>query len=394
MPASKSISNRALLINALSKGTQWPENLSDCDDTQVMVKALRDMPDTIDIGAAGTAMRFMTAFLCVTAGTHVITGSERMCHRPIGILVNALRELGAEIAYTGEEGFPPLHITGKPLTGKTLEIPGNVSSQYISALLMVGPVLTNGLTLHLTGEVVSRPYIDMTLSLMNDFGAEATWSEKNSITVKARPYNPTPFCIENDWSAASYWYEMVALSADKEAEVVLPNLRKESTQGDSRIQEFFRSLGVETDFLTEGIRLRKSKQQRNHLELDLVNQPDLAQTLVATCVALGVTFRFTGLQSLKIKETDRMLALENELKKLGFRIKQENDSVLSWNGERTVKEALPCIDTYEDHRMAMALAPCCLRLGKMRIHNPQVVSKSYPSFWDDLAKVSFTLSTP
>lgn len=390
LPASKSISNRALIINALSGSPLWPENVSDCDDTRVTVDALTRMPDTIDIGAAGTAMRFLTAYLSVITGTHVITGTERMRHRPIGVLVDALRSLGAEISYEGEEGFPPLRIRGGHLQGGILELPGDVSSQYVSAMLMIAPTLEQGLCLKLKGNIVSRPYIDMTLSIMKAYGAQASWSDKNTIEVKPQKYRPIPFRIENDWSAASYWYEIVALS--KDAEVVLPGLFRESTQGDSRVRDFFRPLGVETEFLSDGIRLYKSGTPVKQLKLDLVDQPDLAQTLVATCAAMGVSFCFTGLQSLKIKETDRIRALRNEMAKLGFLIQEADDSVLLWDGERTKKEPHPFIETYEDHRMAMTLAPCSLRLGGMRINNPGVVSKSYPRFWDDLREASFCIS--
>lgn len=394
LPASKSISNRALIINAISGSGTWPENVSCCDDTRVMVKALTERPETIDILAAGTAMRFLSAYLSVTPGTHTLTGTERMRHRPIAVLVEALRTLGAQVEYAGEEGFPPLRITGGRHRGGALSLPASVSSQYISALLMIGPTLAEGLTLCLEGELVSRPYIEMTLSLMRHYGAEVRWMDERTIRVQPVPYRPTAFCVENDWSAAGYWYEMVALSPDPKAEIILPGLYKDSTQGDSRIRDFFLPLGVHTAFTPEGVRLRKSGQPPvAHLELDLVNQPDLAQTLVATCAMLGVTFRFTGLQSLKIKETDRIHALRTELAKLGFLVSEAYDRILYWQGERT--EPLPAlaIDTYDDHRMALALAPCCLRTGRpLRINHPQVVSKSYPQFWTDLRQAGFHLS--
>ena len=215
LPASKSISNRALIIYALSGGSHIPQNLSDCDDTEVIIHALRFMPTEIDIKAAGTAMRFMTAYLCVMKGTHTLTGTERMKHRPIEVLVNALKTLGADIKYAGADGYPPLHITGKTLKGGLLSIPGNVSSQYISALLMIGPMLKNGLTLQLTGDIISRPYIDLTLWTMGEFGADAEWTSADTITVKPKPYQDREYFIENDWSGASYWYEMVALSKDR-----------------------------------------------------------------------------------------------------------------------------------------------------------------------------------
>ena len=231
LPASKSVSNRALIIYALSGGYKLPQNLSDCDDTEVIINAIRYMPEVIDIKAAGTAMRFMTAYLSVMRGTHVITGTDRMKHRPISVLVDALRKLGAHIEYVGEEGFPPLRITGSKLTGGLLEIPGNVSSQYISALLMIGPMLEEGLELRLTGDIISRPYIDLTLWMMREFGADADWSAGDTISVKPQPYSNRDYVIENDWSGASYWYEMVALSQDREATVRLSGLMDGSKQG-------------------------------------------------------------------------------------------------------------------------------------------------------------------
>ena len=244
LPSSKSISNRALIINALGNGTHHPENLSDCDDTRVMIRALNDDKETIDIMAAGTAMRFLTAYLSVTPGARIITGTERMQQRPIQVLVNALRELGADIEYVANDGFPPLRITGRELRKDTISLPGNVSSQYISALLMIAPVLTNGLTIRLTGDIISRPYINLTLQLMNDFGVRAEWTDDHRLKVEPQAYHSTPFYVESDWSAASYWYQIVALS--KEAEVTLPGLFKDSYQGDSQVAGIFRSLGVET----------------------------------------------------------------------------------------------------------------------------------------------------
>ncbi|MCD8302160.1 MAG: 3-phosphoshikimate 1-carboxyvinyltransferase [Prevotellaceae bacterium] len=395
LPASKSISNRALILAALSGGGARVKNVSDCDDTRVMVSALKGRHEVIDIMAAGTAMRFLTAYLSVTDGSCLITGTERMRHRPIGVLVDALRQLGAKVEYAGEEGFPPLHITGGRLRGGRLSLPGDVSSQYTSALLMIGPLLQGGLRLTLTGHIVSRPYIDMTLSLMREFGARARWKGEDEIEVEATPYTPpASYTVENDWSAASYWYEMVALSRDPGAEVTLPGLRRGSVQGDSRVAEFFSPLGVETEFTANGVTLRKSSRQVERLELDLAGQPDLAQTLVATCAAAGVAFRLTGLQSLKIKETDRMAALRQELAKLGFVIDEEGGDTLLWKGERREKEELPAIDTYDDHRMAMALAPCCMTCGELVINNPQVVSKSYPDYWADLERASFGIVKP
>lgn len=391
LPASKSISNRALILHALSGGSTRPENLSDCDDTQVMIRALDHMPDVIDIHAAGTAMRFLTAYLCVTPGTHTITGTERMQQRPIRILVDALRTLGARIDYAGNEGFPPLRINGTQLTDSEIELAGNVSSQYISALLMIGAVLPVGLKLRLTGDIISRPYINLTLQLMHDFGAQAGWTSENSISVAPGGYRDTPFRVESDWSAASYWYQMTVLSAGS-PEVELLGLFANSAQGDSHGAELFARLGVQTEYTPQGVKLRKQGHPVVRLDEDLVDIPDLAQTFVVTSCLLDVPFRFTGLQSLKIKETDRICALITELRKLGYVVHAEQDSILWWDGERCPADEQPGIDTYEDHRMAMAFAPACLVRPDIRINEPQVVSKSYPRYWDDLQAAGFGIT--
>ena len=402
LPASKSISGRALIINALSGSSLLPDNLSDSDDTQAMLNALREMPEVIDIGAAGTAMRFLTAYLSVTPGTHTITGTERMKHRPIGILVDALRTLGADIAYEGEEGFPPLRIAGRnDIEGGELSVPGNVSSQYISALLMIAPTLKKGLRLTLTGQIASRPYLDMTVSMMRDFGAEVEWIAKDVIEVKPGSYRQRPYHIESDWSAASYWCEMVALSPDAGAQVELVGLHHDSIQGDSKVWQLMSELGVATEYYeepdgTEIIRLRKTGNLACHFCHDFSHQPDLAQTFAVTCAMLDVPFRLVGLQSLRIKETDRIAALVEELGKIVCL--EGNDSELQWEGFYNIDdlELLPfeefTFDTYDDHRMAMALAPVCLRTGgEIVINNPEVVSKSYPHYWEDLEKVGFSI---
>lgn len=406
LPASKSISNRALIIHAISGGKVLPSNLSDCDDTEVIIKALEKMPDVINIKAAGTAMRFMTAFLSATAGEHTITGTERMQNRPIGVLVDALRYLGAEIEYTNKEGYPPLHIKGHPLEGGHLEIVGNVSSQYISALLLIGPILKNGLELKLTGEIASRPYIDLTLWTMQEFGASAEWTDVDTITVKPQPYQEKEYLIENDWSASSYWYEMMALNANMDSEIKLEGLMDGSKQGDSVVKYIFSLLGVKTDFANhqEGsidksdnttnkpttVTLKAHRCLLPRLDYDFTGSPDLAQTFVVCCCLMGVKFKFTGLASLKIKETDRIEALKKESRKVGYVIKDENDNTLIWDGEKCEPTYEP-IDTYEDHRMAMAFAPIAFKLPSLEINNPEVVSKSYPHFWEDLEKVGFEI---
>ena len=392
LPASKSISNRALAINMLAGNAKTPVNLSDCDDTRVMLEWLNDRPSTIDIGAAGTAMRFSTALLAVTEGSHIITGSERMKKRPIGILVNALRQLGAQIEYVEDDGFPPLRIVGNnSLEGGIISLPGNVSSQYISAMLMIGPTLKKGLTLQLTGEIISRPYINMTIAIMHSFGANVQFVTDNTIVVKPGKYNPNDYTVENDWSAASYWYEIIALANNTDATIYLPNLYKNSLQGDCKGAEVFRKLGVETQYTSNGVTIRKTPISIASLEYDFVEMPDLAQTFVVTCCMLGVHFHFTGLQSLKIKETDRINALKVEMKKLGYVIEDRNGSELLWQGELCKPMDNCAIDTYEDHRMAMSFAPVSMKIGKININDPHVVTKSYPHYWDDLKKVGFEL---
>lgn len=397
LPSSKSVSNRALIIHALAGGGEMPQNLSDCDDTRVMMDALSSMPDVIDIGAAGTAMRFLTAYLAVTSGSHILTGTERMRHRPIGVLVDALRRLGADITYVGEEGFPPLRVDGRPLDGGPLEIEGNVSSQYISALLMIGPALRHGLTLHMTGDVISRPYIDMTLWMMGEFGAEAEWTDASTIEVKPRPYSSRPYCIENDWSSASYWYEMVALGPEDSA-VTLTGLKDSSKQGDSSVRYIFSLLGVKTEFCGTSdpnrpttVRLTRNGRRVPRLEYDFVNSPDLAQTVVACCAVMNMPFHFTGLQTLKIKETDRIEALKAELLKLGYVLRDIDGRELLWDGTHCEPQPTPVIETYNDHRMALAFAPLALCRERMVIDNPMVVTKSYPHYWEDLAKAGMEI---
>ncbi len=392
LPASKSISNRALVIRALSGSKRPIENISMCDDSMVVVDALRDMPHTIDIKAAGTAMRFLTSLLATIPGEHIITGTERMCNRPIGILVDALRSIGADIKYIHAEGYPPLKISGKSLQGGDLTLPGNVSSQYISSLLMIAPTLQHGLTLKLTGKLMSRPYIDMTLAIMQQFGAVAGWNSDNVICVKPIPYSSVPYSIESDWSAASYWYEMVALCNDPTAEVILSGLFQDSLQGDAKVARIFEYLGVSTQYDGDAVRLFKNNSTKNEFNLDMRDQPDLAQTVVVTCCMLDIPFRISGLQTLRIKETDRIGALQKELGKLGFHLGVEGNDVIYWDGHvSTIPDNLIAIDTYEDHRMAMAFAPVALKRSNIIINNPQVVSKSYPTYWDDLRQAGFKL---
>mgnify|MGYP004677374737 FL=1 len=396
LPASKSICNRALVIHAMAGCTFPLNNLSDCDDTEVIINALKDMPDTINIKAAGTAMRFMTAYLASTPGIHTITGTERMKNRPIAVLVDALKRLGAEIEYVEKEGYPPLRIQGKVLEGGRLEVVGNISSQYISALLMIGPILKKGLELKLTGDIASRPYIDLTLCTMRQFGAEAKWTDIDTITVAPKPYTPiASYTIESDWSASSYWYEIMALHGNPESQIQLEGLTDNTKQGDSVVKYIFSLLGVKSDFANRDcispLKLKAHRCTLPRLDYDFTGSPDLAQTIVVACCAMGVKFRFTGLATLKIKETDRIEALKCELKKVGYVIHDENDNTLYWDGE-TCEASLVPIDTYEDHRMAMAFAPLAFKFPRLQINHPEVVTKSYPHFWEDLKAVGFSIT--
>jgi 3-phosphoshikimate 1-carboxyvinyltransferase len=390
LPSSKSISNRVLIIQHLSQSSDTINNLSNCDDTNVMAATFRDDPHTVNIMAAGTAMRFLTAYLSIAVGkTHIITGTERMCNRPISILVTALQKLGANIEYMEKEGFPPLLIQGQKMEGGELSLSGNISSQYISALLMIAPYLSGGLKLILTGNIVSRPYIDLTLNLMREFGAVIQWSDDHWIKVEEGEYKSRSFTVENDWSAASYWYEMVALS--DQGKINLPGLRADSSQGDSIVRYFFEKIGVHTEFNENGIILEKRPIEIRNLTIDFVNQPDLAQTFIVTAALLNLPFHFTGLQSLKIKETDRIAAMITEMRKIGFIIEEKEKGSLYWEGKRCETHLDNAIETYEDHRMAMAFAPTSIKLKSILISNPEVVSKSYPNYWEDLRLQNFNI---
>ncbi len=387
LPASKSISNRVLIIHSLCKAKTSLRNLSDCDDTSVMLSALSEDKEWVDIKAAGTAMRFLTAYFSIQEGRHILTGTERMRNRPIKILVEALRSLGAQIEYLEKDGFPPLKITGRKLQGGEVTLDGSVSSQYISALLMIAPLMEKGLTIYLSGTLISRPYVHLTLSLMKEFGIECNWKD-STIAIAPQDYQPKDFCVESDWSAASYWYEIAALS--KFSQIELLGLNKHSYQGDSHLVEIFEQLGVSTRYTEQGVCLKKNKDYSRKLIYNFVDQPDLAQTFVVTSVMKGIPFHFVGLQTLKIKETDRINALITELKKWGFLLRDSNNSTLEWNGER-VDVVSESIDTYEDHRMALAFAPASLLREQVIINNPEVISKSYPTYWEDLKKAGFII---
>lgn len=382
LPASKSISNRVLIINALADSPLPVENLADCDDTNSMLRVLNANGNRFDIGHAGTAMRFLTAFLSRIVGCWEITGSERMQQRPISVLVDALNRLGARIEYTGKPGCPPLRIQGSLLLGGEIEMPASVSSQYVSALMMIAPYMANGLKIRLTGKVVSRTYIEMTRQIMADFGAKVVFRE-SEIAIEPCPYTPVAFRVESDWSAASYFYELLAISG--EGEIRMPGLLQHSTQGDSGQVGVWEQLGVSTRFESDGVVISAGKPKVSRLEYDFVEMPDLVQSFAVACCVMGIPFRFTGVETLRIKETDRLAALADELEKLGYILKIEGDNLLSWDG--ACKQAVkPEISTYHDHRMAMAFAPAALKHPGMVIVDKEVVSKSFPKFWEELQK--------
>ena len=459
LPTSKSLCARALVINHLCQLPVPLVGLSDCDDTQAILQGLEalrnseDAPLRVNIGAAGTAMRFLTALFAATPQLDVvITGSQRMKERPIGALVTALQAAGADISYVEKEGYPPLRIQGKQLEGGTLALPSNISSQYVSALLMIAPTMRRGLQLELVGKVASAPYIRMTMQVMKAFGVEAKW-EKNIISVvRGQRYARTlsshcettketeqaaSYTIECDWTAASYWYEIVALHPDKAARVLLRGLREASEQGDAVCARWFEALGVTTTFTAEGAILEKSTkspqvalecnnctsedtelssqtddnfcesnedlpQTTSHssqadyfyckdatpLWLDFAAAPDLAQTFVVTCALLSHPFHFKGLESLRIKETDRIAALIAELQKLGKHIEAIREGELRYTAQNDSSPAHPItIATYDDHRMALAFAPAALRFPQLSIEHPEVVAKSYPHYWEHLSEI-------
>ena len=383
LPSSKSISNRALILNALAYSPYDIQNLSDCDDTRVTVKALDSNDTTFDIGAAGTAMRFLTAFLSKTVGEWVITGSERMKNRPIKLLVDALTTLGARIEYVEKEGFPPLRIFGSAMMGGEISLNGGVSSQYISALMMIAPYMQNGLVIKLEGNVISVPYIQMTMTMMKEFGVEVAF-DKNVITILPQTYTPIQYKVESDWSAASYWYEVLSIAGN--GTIFLSGLNQKSSQGDSKVADLFEQFGVKTEYQSEGVLLTSTGNNNAKFEYDFVNQPDLAQTFAVTCCLKNIPFQFSGVQSLKIKETNRVAALINELAKLGYVLFEPAEGQLAWDGARCEPAKEISIATYEDHRMAMAFAPAAL-VTPLVIEELQVVSKSYPTFWTDFEKL-------
>ncbi|MRS62999.1 3-phosphoshikimate 1-carboxyvinyltransferase [Larkinella terrae] len=388
LASSKSESNRALIINALSGFRGTLHNVSAARDSQTMIRLLKSEDPIADVLDAGTTMRFLTAYFAVTGQYKTLTGTPRMCERPIGILVDALRALGADIEYLQNEGFPPISTKGFFRNGTNrLAIRGDVSSQYISALLMVAPLLPDGLTLELTGDVGSRPYIEMTLRQMEHFGVQtvANWENK-TLTVPATPYSPADYAIESDWSGASYWFSMVALAEDESVEIDLLGLKDDSLQGDSAIVDIMRPLGVESKFTDKGVILTK-KPAESSLAWDFTNCPDLAQTVAVCCALKGILLTLTGIESLKIKETDRVFALQTELQKIGAELVEVEKNTRYEVRKTGVSDSVPTFETYDDHRMAMAFAPVAMR-REVVIEEPGVVAKSYPSFWDDMARVA------
>lgn len=386
LPASKSISNRVLILNALSGNQSTLHNLSDANDTQLMLKLVGSEDRTINVEDAGTTMRFLTAYFSVTNKNKIITGTSRMKERPIGILVDALRSLGAEISYLEKPGFPPLEI--KQFSGQktnSLRIRGDVSSQFISALMMVAPTLPEGLSLNLEGKIGSRPYIDMTASLMKVFGITCD-VQQSQVNIPSSKYTPVDFTVESDWSGSSYWFAFAALG--EKAELLLPRLLLDSLQGDSAVVKIMESLGVETTMQGNLVKLSKTDKTRA-LSWDFTHCPDLAQTIAVVCAAKGVKATFTGLESLRIKETDRIAALQTELRKIGADLIEKTNSWTLVPSVSLPKKA--AFSTYKDHRMAMAFAPLAT-LMDVEIEDSTVVRKSYPKFWDDMRLLGFRIN--
>ena len=383
LSSSKSESNRALIMNALSGNQLQLKNLSDARDTQTMQRLLSEKQPVWDVIDAGTTMRFCTAYLAIMGSGEIITGSDRMKERPIKLLVDALRRLGAKIDYLAQEGFPPLRISAQKndTNAQEISIPGNISSQYISALLMIGPTLPDGISIELTGEIFSRPYIEMTLALMHHFGVNSTWKDQ-TLHINPQRYKAQSYTIESDWSGASYWYSMVALN--QESSITLRGLRSHSFQGDQNIVNIMSKMGVKTEFKSDKVQLTSIPVTEINQIIDFKNCPDLAQTVMVVAVIKGIKLIMTGLESLKIKETDRVMAMKKELLKIGGLLNEENGI---WRlKSSTVPDYIETIETYEDHRMAMAFAPVCM-IRAITIRDIEVVQKSYPSYWAHLKSV-------
>lgn len=389
LPASKSESNRALVINALAKGAiDNLSNLAEARDTQTMIRLLSENGLEADVLDAGTTMRFLTAYYAVTGVSKKMTGTPRMCERPIGILVDALRSLGADISYLNQEGYPPMQLNGFAFQGKReISIRGDVSSQFISAILMVAPLLPEGLKLQITGALGSKPYIEMTLAQMKHFGiqAQADWAN-GTIEIPSQTYTLQPFAVESDWSGASYWYSIVALSPFEDSSLELLGLKEDSLQGDSAIKAMMEPLGVKSTYTGRGYLLTKIPAQTS-LAWDFTDCPDLAQTICVIAAVKNISLTLTGLESLKVKETDRVIALQNELKKLGATLtEKEANHLYEVKGDFAAVSTIEPIETYDDHRMAMAFAPVAMQ-KEITLLDPMVVNKSYPSFWKHISLI-------
>ncbi len=391
LPGSKSISNRILIIKALACLDFTIQNISNSDDTKHLQEALEHykLSSVINVGHAGTDMRFLTAFLSLKNGSYELTGSERLQQRPVKNLVEVLQTLGADIVYKNKEGYPPLLIKGKKLDGGKVEINGNVSSQFITALLLVAPYFKNGLDLVITSELVSKPYVSMTIEMMKEFGASVNWNN-NQISIKPIPYtySKKEYVVESDWSAASYYYSILALSKTN-TKIKIKGLFQKSLQADAACSEIYKNFGVETNYTNTEIEITKVQATHNAavFNYNFLECPDIAQTVVCTCVGLKTAFKFTGLQTLKVKETDRIIALKNECNKFGIDLLVTENSI-QWGDLGELKTTKPvAISTYNDHRMAMSFAALSLLLDEIVIDDANVVSKSYPFFWAHLKQI-------
>jgi 3-phosphoshikimate 1-carboxyvinyltransferase len=401
LPASKSISNRLLMIKTLCADKFELCNLSVAEDTVLLQRLLemiarsKGKPQVIELNTenAGTVFRFLTAYLSTKEGSWMLTGSYRMKQRPVGILVEALKSLGASVDYLAKPGFPPLLIKGRQLTGGEVFIDPSVSSQFASALLLIAPCLPAGLTINLKGKPVSSPYMTMTIQLMQSFGAKITQG-KSRVKVSHGKYSPSGINVESDWSAAAFWYEAAALSSD--VDLFLEGLVENSLQGDSILPEIFENFGVHSEFTEEGVRLTRFQKKIDGFYYNFSDQPDLAQAVISTCAGLGIRGRFEGLNSLLIKETNRLRAMKLELEKLGIIVRSPDQMsgmpVLDLEPGRHTPVAGITFETYGDHRMAMALAPLALKIKSLRIRNPEVVIKSYPDFWNHLENSGFLIT--
>ena len=388
--SSKSESNRLLIIKALSEKEIKIKNLSKANDS-VLLKNLLESENLVvwDAQDAGTSFRFLTSFLAIKKEHVVLSGTERMKQRPVKVLVDALNKIGAEILYLENEGFPPIYVKGKINQVKNkLDIPGDISSQYISSLLLIAPLLEKGIEINIEDPFYSRPYVNMTLNLMNSFGIKSA-VKGNKISIKNQEFSSGSYIVESDWSAASYWYSILSISDDIN-NLTLQGLKKKSNQGDSVISELMKSFGVNTQYKEDGIVLTKIKFDTDEIELDFRDCPDLAQTILVVAAYHKIKLKVSGVESLKIKETDRLLAMKNELKKIGCDFYEEGNYWILEKRRREIDDELS-IDTYKDHRMAMAFAPLASKKSII-INDPDVVVKSYPTYWEDLKKVGFIIT--